>query len=455
MPKMRESFREHHRLSPEEAKGIWDSCTFALDTNVLLNIYRYAEPTREDLFRVLRHLGDRVWVPFQVAKEFYALRLEVIREQRSKYEQLSRSVSGVLAALSDGKFKKSGFLKIAELEQLLRPAITEATAFIEAQSAGHPDLIREDSYVEELVEVIGAAVGDEPSAEQRVKETAEAQLRIERTQPPGYRDAKKPVPDRYGDVFIWFELIRLAQTTKRPIIFVTDDDKEDWWQIENGEKLGPRPELRGEMRKMAGVEFGIYNPARLMELVGSELEISVPKSSIDDARKIAEELQARNVTTPLVDGLSELNTIRESTSRHRTESGHNLVRLAEDAVALWLSAIYPEAVVGRVSHGHFDFMMTEGGSRVGVDVKLVRDAGFARAFANRIREIGYRAFYETSLGRLNSYLLVIVCLDIDVAIAVAERIEKLDTSQPLPSMSLGFLDDDRDYVELINKWTSS
>jgi hypothetical protein len=285
---MREAFLEHHKLSEAEFDDLWKQCTFALDANVLLNIYRYADATRGDLFRVLRHLGDRVWVPYQVAKEFYARRLGVIVEQRKQFDQLSAALAGALRAINDGRFVKSGFLKVSDLDALVRPGIEKAVERLTAERAKHPDLLDADPYLEELVGIIATGHGERGSDEQREKDLAEAAARLARDQPPGYLDKDKPEPNRYGDVLIWFELLRLGETTKRPVVFVTDDNKEDWWLIVEGKKLAPRPELRVEMRARAGVAFHLYNPVRLLETVGNTLDVKVPATSIDDARRVAE-----------------------------------------------------------------------------------------------------------------------------------------------------------------------
>jgi hypothetical protein len=52
------------------------------DANVLLNLYRYNEQTRNDLFLVLRALGDRLWVPHQVVVEFWRNREAVLQDPR-------------------------------------------------------------------------------------------------------------------------------------------------------------------------------------------------------------------------------------------------------------------------------------------------------------------------------------------------------------------------------------
>ncbi|WP_204277464.1 PIN-like domain-containing protein, partial [Escherichia coli] len=51
--------------------------------------------------------------------------------------------------------------------------------------------------------------------------------------PPGYKDAKKDAGefDKYGDLIIWKDMIGKAKADKRPILFISDDAKEDWWWI--------------------------------------------------------------------------------------------------------------------------------------------------------------------------------------------------------------------------------
>ena len=55
------------------------------DANVLLNLYRYSEGTRDRLLSVMRALGERAWLPHQAADEFLSLRLEVMHVRRQHY----------------------------------------------------------------------------------------------------------------------------------------------------------------------------------------------------------------------------------------------------------------------------------------------------------------------------------------------------------------------------------
>ena len=45
---MRDRFPGYYGPTEEEFAALWESCLFVPDTNVLLNLYRYDEPTRQD-----------------------------------------------------------------------------------------------------------------------------------------------------------------------------------------------------------------------------------------------------------------------------------------------------------------------------------------------------------------------------------------------------------------------
>jgi len=107
--------------------------------------------------------------------------------------------------------------------------------------------------------------------------------------PPGYMDAKKPEPRCFGDALVWHEIIDRAKISQVPMIVVTDDAKEDWWKVIDGRKFGPRHELRQELIREAGVELLLYQTDRFLQQMGSQLQIKVSSSSVDDARATATE----------------------------------------------------------------------------------------------------------------------------------------------------------------------
>src|SRR5260221_5166300 len=82
----------------------------------------------------------------------------------------------------------------------------------------------------------------------------QAQFRVELRIPPGWEDEGKNSYKAYGDILLWFQLIDYARTEKKPIVFVTDDGKKDWWiRDTKGKPIKPLPALVQEMFVEAGV----------------------------------------------------------------------------------------------------------------------------------------------------------------------------------------------------------
>jgi hypothetical protein len=92
-------------------------------------------------------------------------------------------------------------------------------------------------------ELLDGETRDPLSEEESRDAIAEAKRRIGQLIPPGYRDAKKQEP--CGDYFIWKQtLLEVARREIRYFVFVTSDNKEDWYQIIKG---GPISALRVAM----------------------------------------------------------------------------------------------------------------------------------------------------------------------------------------------------------------
>ena len=85
---MRTLFPEYYHISEEKIKQIWSSGVIVLDTNVLLDFYRLPKETSDDLFGVIQRYADRVWIPYQVALEFYRNRLDVVSSLQSNLRSL-------------------------------------------------------------------------------------------------------------------------------------------------------------------------------------------------------------------------------------------------------------------------------------------------------------------------------------------------------------------------------
>lgn len=75
---LRDLFPGYYKPSENDFKAMWKDGIFVLDTSALLNLYRYTSGTRDELFRILEQLRDRLWMPYQVGLEFSRNRERVI-----------------------------------------------------------------------------------------------------------------------------------------------------------------------------------------------------------------------------------------------------------------------------------------------------------------------------------------------------------------------------------------
>jgi hypothetical protein len=91
---------------------------------------------------------------------------------------------------------------------------------------------------------------------------------------------------KFGDFFLWKELLEHGKEQKRPLIFVTDDQKEDWWLKVKGRTLGPRPELIAEFREHSGQMFHMYLPDRFLEWVSKQRGEEVKPAAISEVREL-------------------------------------------------------------------------------------------------------------------------------------------------------------------------
>ena len=251
----------------------WEEATFAVDTSVLLDLYRFSEEARSGLLKALRSLEDQLWIPHQVALEFHRNRFGVLLDQREAEGKLLGELNQIQTALDKQLsqwLRRAGRRDLAPLREAvdegfesLREKLREAE---QAHTKGLGESIHDDPIYDEVVALCAERVG-EPFDEERLAEViAEAEQRFENEVPPGYLDAEKSEETRYGDVILWYQLCEKARESKKPIVLIADDQKADWvWEV-RGKALGPRPELVAEMKDTATVDFHLYTPKRLLQV---------------------------------------------------------------------------------------------------------------------------------------------------------------------------------------------
>ena len=78
---MQDLFPGYFKDSDSDLKKIWNECLFVFDANILLNLYRYSDSTRDEFINLLKKLNSRIWLPNRSAEEYLNNRLTVIDQQ--------------------------------------------------------------------------------------------------------------------------------------------------------------------------------------------------------------------------------------------------------------------------------------------------------------------------------------------------------------------------------------
>ncbi|WP_224244711.1 PIN-like domain-containing protein [Hyalangium gracile] len=304
---MRDLFRGYYRLSTTELNSSWADCTFVLDANVLLDLHRYPEKPREELLLIFTKIKDRLWVPFQAALEYEANRLGVIQDQIRRFQDVLKIVAESKANLS----KKIGELQLSRRHASINPSkflkeierhSDNFIAEIEELRSNHPMEFMSDAIRDQIGEILSGRIGPPPESQVVLDAIQkDAARRYERKEPPGYLDGEGRKTDRvihngllysneFGDYILWRQVLDYAEHAKpKAVIYITNDEKEDWWRVVSGQRIGPRPELVEEIYRCAGVtHFHMYNTLQFLEHAGRIFNTKVSKESIRQVRDIAE-----------------------------------------------------------------------------------------------------------------------------------------------------------------------
>ena len=294
-----------YRLPAEsELDAALRSALVVVDANVLLNLYRYNELTRDDLLGVLRRLDDRLWVPNQVLREFWRNRLGVLASRGAGTDQALAALSKQQRATSDTiqQWAKTVAIDAADRESLLdKVAALHASleSEIRTHAPGAPAVVGGpggEPVLGQLEALLAGKTGVAPPQDEWEAAVKEGNERVVRQEPPGYLDADKTnsgLPEgAAGDYLVWRQTLEEAARRDLNVLLVTGDEKEDWWWRHRSEFLGPRVELVAEFKNQSGRQLYMMRPIDLLRRA-SALDVVVRKESVDDVERVSRESQPR------------------------------------------------------------------------------------------------------------------------------------------------------------------
>lgn len=257
---MRELFPGNYKPDIQVIKEIWQDCIFILDTNVILNLFRFAQPEREAVLKLLESIGDRLWIPHQVALEFQMNRLTLIHDRIASYDTVIKKVGELETVFQDAlRAERLQGKEIDELLEKIREGSSGLISYLEAEKRNEQvALIEEEGLHRRIDNLFTDRIGDAPVNQEWLEGVyKDGKQRQAFLIPPSFMDKKKNgayswrgmrFEREHGDLIIWKQILNFSlQRSINHIIFVTDDGKNDWWETIKGKRVGPRPELVNEL----------------------------------------------------------------------------------------------------------------------------------------------------------------------------------------------------------------
>lgn len=267
------------------------SILVVLDTNALLLPYTVSKEALPGLREVYEKLAEqeRLFIPGRVAREFARLR--------------DRKLSEIIQALNDNRSRIN--IGDSQIPRILE-GISGIQDLQDSAEALKGAKKRYSSSVDALIDQMAAWRGNDPVtsiyanvfrkssilelSDSREDLSAEWAKRLIAKVPPGYKDSSKE-DTGIGDFLIWKNILELGQVKGRDLIFVTGEEKPDWFVRSGGRPVYPRPELVQEFYRYSkgrNVRFSSLHellkemsaPAGLVD----EVEHAERKASLDAGR---------------------------------------------------------------------------------------------------------------------------------------------------------------------------
>ncbi len=316
---MKKMFCGYYKYEESTFDEIWENCYFIFDTNVLLDLYRYSKEACKNIIKLLKGIkSNRLWLPNQVAFEYHKNRVNIIEEQIKIYNNFEESEKKIIESIRSkfieelNKFKNNPKMEkrhnfISNPNQIISDlkdkfdfieesvnSLYEYNEFIELRryKIYYDKLLNKDFILTEITNIFENNVGTKYSNEQISSIISEGIIRYENKIPPGYMDSSnKEDNSKYGDLIIWKQIIDKAKSEKRPILFITNETKDDWWLKKGKKIIGPRPELINEISNDANIIFYMYSLDEFIKYLKQYKIVSIKPDEIEQVDLTIKEVE--------------------------------------------------------------------------------------------------------------------------------------------------------------------
>lgn len=295
---LRQQFQAFYPPTDADRKLVMTTGIVVVDTNVLLDLYRYTKAARDELLNVLRLLESRLFVPHRVALEYHSGRIGAVvdhlREQAETESRLLAAQTDAVSALNFLRNRRSLsseiLLDIVDgLNNSFAAAVARVRNLAEDYDLDPASLTHVDPLRDALEDVLHGSVGHPLAPDVERKLLAEFSRAGRQEQLPGDADkSKKPMTLAIGDYILWTQIKLEAKARALPVLVVSSDDKKDWVRKERGQTERPRRELVEEMLAEANVPLQMLQTSRFLALAREYLHAPVSAATLDQASRIRE-----------------------------------------------------------------------------------------------------------------------------------------------------------------------
>ncbi|PYE88867.1 PIN-like domain-containing protein [Bacillus sp. 196mf] len=365
---MLEQFKGFIGYTEDEFKELWEKAIFVVDTNILINFYKYtSKESTKSLLDILKKLKDtnRLWIPHQVALEYFFNHEDNMFKQNEGYDLLGKELKKLKEdaekTLSTVKGKHPYIMtdKFQFFIESMEQSNQKLHEQLEEETKNLPDsnIIQKD-----LLELLDGIVG-EPYSQKEIDAIEKAgKERFQHDVPPGFKDKNDKnkqgyrtygnfrYQQLYGDLIVWYQIMDRAKKEDRPtpIILITEDRKEDWWEKDKGQIKRPHPQLIQEFLNKTQQKIYMYRTdsfvRNAIDYLGadvSEEQAQEVTNEIENIRKV-EDLKRKNGT---IQNVNDIDNVLEYLTEEEIDTYNKIRSEANDLpfdhvtdYALWLKA---------------------------------------------------------------------------------------------------------------------
>ncbi|WP_161895379.1 PIN-like domain-containing protein [Gordonia spumicola] len=274
---------------------------YAIDANILINLYRYSDDTADQYIRALGQMQSSLFVPHQAIKEFWANRDHVRKgvhhsEAKGKIESAKKVL---IKSFREWSIRSNVSVDSTSSELVggIDEAVAAMMAHIDASSSNHAEGVT-DAIIAGLNEAIGDRVGEPPTASQRDSLLAEFNNRVKAGKDtPGAADIGKGDDRSAGDFIFWTQCLdevqRLRSGAEGPLdlTIVTDEVKEDWVRPSApGSAKRARLGLVREYYDRTGGTLRLVDRSGILEIAMSQFGADVTDAAREQVDNVADSI---------------------------------------------------------------------------------------------------------------------------------------------------------------------